>query len=81
MMFKTGLFTMTPLHRLLLLALVFCLSTPAAAVEESDEGKVLTMTGLKRDPVKLNTEAMQFTGLRRHGTGTSSPTRNEKSSK
>ena len=62
----------------LLLALL--ISTPAQAEQESAEGKVLTMTGLKRDSVKTVTESMKFYGLRRHNPVTPPPS-SEKNNK
>jgi len=60
-----GLFRISPY--LFSLLLVTSYSLPVRAEAPSAEGKVLTMTGLKRDSVKLSSEGMKFTGLRRQG--------------
>lgn len=46
------------------LLMVLCLA-PVHAEEPSAQGKVLTMTGLKRDPATATTETIKFTGLKR----------------
>jgi hypothetical protein len=77
MMVKHSLFPMRRSAALFSLLLVVCQVAPAHAEEASGEGKVLTMTGLKRDSVKLTTEVMSFTGLRRHS-AVMSPNSSEK---
>lgn len=63
------------------LLLVLLVSAPAQAEQESAQGQVLTMTGLKRDSVKTVTETMKFYGLRRQSPATSSPPSSEKNNK
>lgn len=65
---------------LFFLLLVVVTSLPAGAEEPSAEGKVLTMTGLKRDTMKSTTESMKFTGLRRQSVVTT-PAEPEKTNK
>jgi len=47
------------------LLLALFVSAPAGAEEPAAAGKVLTMTGLKRDSVKLSAPTLIFTGLKR----------------